>query len=253
MPSSLPPVSVLRRLFMVGAAGVFATWFYFGRNHDSPALPALAKQAEASMVFGPGKWVTPRPEASPAPSLNAAEATLLLADSGDLIIDAGLLKVLNFYLVENAGTDTWQRLANDLRGRLPDRALGQAIAIAQRYREYLVQYDRLLAAQNLAQAADLGRLRTWAQQRHALRQRLLGDAVALAWYDNDEANLTQAIDELEQRASGQVQEQSLVDPRYAPSAEQTRRQAEAHERHLHEVLLQATRSFASQASRQETS
>ncbi|HEX7645104.1 MAG TPA: hypothetical protein VF472_23120 [Burkholderiaceae bacterium] len=231
---------------LLGAiAGALALWLSLdaGPAGRQAALP-LPSPAGGNAVFGPGKWVEPQQD--DAPSL-AANAGLSLTDEGNLLIDPALLSFFNQHFVEHAGPAAWKQTEGDLRGRLSGHALDQALELAREYQAYVGHYDALLAAQNLNGTADLVRLRGWARQRHALRQRDFGNAVALAWFDNDEANLGTALDELEQRASDAVPDEAVTDPRYGPSQEDRRRMAEAHAAGLQQVLNDAVRSFSSMA------
>ncbi|HEX8955742.1 MAG TPA: hypothetical protein VF798_05685 [Burkholderiaceae bacterium] len=231
---------------LLGAgAGALALWLSLdsGPAERQAALP-LPLPAGGNAVFGPGKWVAPQQD--DAPSL-VADAGLSRTEEGDLLIDPALLSFFNQHFVEHAGPAAWKQTERDLRGRLSGHALDQALELAREYQGYVGDYDALLAAQNLSGTADLVRLRGWARQRHLLRQRDFGNAVALAWFDNDEANLGTALDELEQRASGAVPEEAVTDARYGPSAEDRRRTAEAHAAGLRQILNDAVRSFGSMA------
>lgn len=228
--------------FLGAAAGALLLW----RCSDGgPARQQtlLPHSNPDNAVFGPGKWVRPQDE---SPALTA-DAVLSRTDEGDLLIDPALLSFFNQHFVQHPGPAAWEQTERDLRGKLSGAALDQALGLAYAYRRYVDDYDSLLAAQNLNGTSDLARLHGWAQQRHALRQREFGNAVALAWFDNDEANLAAALDELERRAAGAVTEESVTDPRHGPSAEEKRRMAGAHAERVQQILDDAVRSFASLA------
>ena len=235
MQFRLPVIALL-------AAGTGALALWMGPDSGPAQRRSPLPQKPAAEVFGPGAWVAPQQDDA-APAI--ADPALSLTADGDLLIDPALLHFLDLRFAERPGTRAIDLVERDLRTSLSGKALAQALELAHAYPRYITQYDALLAAQNLNGMADLARLRGWAQQRHQLRQRIFGNAVALAWFDNDEANLATAIDELEQRAAGAVAEETVTDPRYGPSAELRRIAAEAHAARLRHIVDAATRGFSS--------
>jgi len=243
MPARLPLAALL------GIAAVaLALWLNQGSAPTGRQAEPAPPEGSAG-VFGPGKWVAPPQNDVPA---LVADAVLSQTDEGELLIDPALLAFFNQHFVEHPGAAAWQQTEHDLRGRLSGHVLEQALALAHQYQGYVGDYDTLLAAQNLGGAPDLARLRGWARQRHLLRQRSFGDAVALAWFDNDEANFATAIDELEQRAAGLSTAESVTDPVtdpiYGPSMEQRRRTAQDHATEIEQRVAAAVRSFGSGAA-----
>lgn len=234
MPMRFPPAMVLSFAALGGVGALLCSW-WLGGEPDGAQAPARPGPVAAQAVFGPGLLAPRQADFQPA-----TDAAFSLTDDGDLVVDPALLD----FFQQHTSPAAWNSTEQDLRGRLSGKALEQALEIANNYRRYVGDYDSLLAAQNLGGTADLARLHAWAQQRHLLRQRIFGNAVALAWFDNDEANFNTALNELEQRASGMMDQQSPTDPRYGPSAEDTRRMAAAHEAQLQQVVRKAMRPLA---------
>ena len=130
---------------------------------------------------------------------------LTVTDRQTLVVDTALLDVFNAFLLK-ADADRADQLKAALKSKLPPPAYAEAVQIAERYQAYMRAHDELLAAQHLprfTQAADVDieRVETWRQQRDRLRQRLLGERVTQAWYQNDDARLDQVLQEWRQRAA----------------------------------------------------
>jgi hypothetical protein len=91
-------------------------------------------------------------------------------------------------------------LGDYLKGRLKQPALADAQRIVNDYLVYLQIEEQLLAGERLTQPDPSGltedqvrHLLAWQQQRSQLRQRMLGFAVAQAWYEAEDATCTSAL------------------------------------------------------------
>jgi hypothetical protein len=234
-----------------GAALVLAA-FWLGRG-ESPAVappPPAAVQAPAARVASAANVVA-RDGTSEVP---AFEGVLAITADGRLVPNETLRDVLTYFLLQRAGGDGDAALNNYLGRRLPPPAVAEAMRLAASYRAYMAAHDDLLAAQNLqlqggVTTAALVRLPTWREQRARLRQRWLGNAVALAWYQDDDLQLTQAIDELqrggETPGTAAPQDMAPADgvparpvPHWTNKADQDR-----HAQYLLGVIVKATTSF----------
>jgi hypothetical protein len=171
-------------------------------------------------VFGPGGRV----DVGPSESLNrpAANLPVAIADASfateerELVVNAELLQVFDFFLQAPDGqrADASTALRTFLAERLMAASVTKALQIAADYRSYMMQHDALLAAQNFDRRGlalstlDVGRIKTWLQLRRRLRQSVLGEAVAEAWYQNDDAQLLHVLDQLQQAPNADALDES---------------------------------------------
>ena len=224
-------------LFAAGLTGLFLLWHDAARD----SVPTSAHRHDAMAdhnVFGPGHLPQP---SLPAPSLDSPvdqntalpAGELYATEQQDLIINPALLAVFNFYLLAPDSATSHTPLENYLNSRLPAQAARQAMQIAEQYEHYIGAHDQLLAAQNLmnlpVSALDPNRLDSWQQQRLRLRQRLLGEQLEQVWYQNEEAQLQQALDELRQA-------RLAPQPSFAPADPAALLQ---HTQAMHAVLIKA--------------
>lgn len=263
MHSVLEPKAAKRsRRFVVIAAtavGAALIAFYFGQDEPSQDSVVWAPVPTANAVFGPGAWTETAAEASISnqeESNPAAPGGLAATENQELIVNSALLDVINFFLLERSDGNRANALKSYLKSNLPDPAYREAEQIVGHYQAYMTEHDNLLAAQNLgAQNAamsslDLSRIATWCEQRDRLRKNLLGDKVTEAWYQNDDAQLKQVVDELRQHRDGASQEQGQdsssqyarpmppIAPRWSNVADEVH-----HNLYMREVLAKATTSF----------
>lgn len=122
-----------------------------------------------------------------------------------LVVDTALLNVFNAFLLK-PDDDRANQLRGYLKSKLPPPAYAEAMQLAERYQTYMQVHDELLAAQHLngnmlASTVDVERIAIWREQRDRLRQRLLGDRAVQAWYQNDDAQLDQVLQEWRQRVA----------------------------------------------------
>ena len=198
--------TLLRPLLSIAAVSSLLLLWHNCSQNDAPTSPQRHSEVTDYAVFGPGQMsaqLSTQPvtttnsdvQADQHPSLPLGE--LYATEQQQLIINSALLDVINFYLLAPDFAGQLQPLANYLKLHLPELAARQALQIAQQYQVYIGEHDQLLAAQNLsATTSDLNRISSWQQQRLRLRQRLLGEQLQQAWYQNEEAQLQQALDEL---------------------------------------------------------
>ena len=187
------------------------------------------------------KLLTARtPPAYPDP-----EVQLAVTADQHLVINAALLLAFNHYLIDQAGRGDKDDLLAYLKTTLPARAFDDALPLVDHYVDYMQDHDRQLAMQMPVQAAgrtlDPARVAAWLTQRDQLRQIHLGAVVTQAWYQDDDSQLRQALDELdarEQLASGGTAPSTTPVPHWAdPAAEAQHVQA------LRGLVAEAATSF----------
>ena len=171
---------------------------------DSAPQPAAAPARAASWdgPLGPGAL-----PASSLASTAAGGADLAAAASGEqplvdaagrLAIDPALHHLFDAYLKN--GTPREQELRAYLRGRLAQPALAQAEQLAGDYLRYLQADAGLRANSRIAppdpsgmSVAQVEQMQAWQRQRTQLRERMLGAAVAQAWFGAEDADCSTAL------------------------------------------------------------
>ncbi len=154
-----------------------------------------------------------------------ASSEIALTDNQELIADSALRKVMDSYLLGGGDKGGLQALLDYLNHRLPANAARDAGQLATSYHAYLSAHDQLLAAQSFGATPDLNRLIGWQRQRQQLRDRMLGEKVTQEWFGNEEAYLTQALEEISQRRDGTAPPSTGVDEDQAK-----------HDQHMRQVL-----------------
>ncbi|MYN20609.1 hypothetical protein GTP81_28100 [Rugamonas sp. FT107W] len=206
--------SLHRERYWLGAAvlaGVALVWYW--PAGDSPAPPAPPAAAPVPHdTFGLARWNSGPSQPSELPLDDQLAPSSLSTDaSGNLVVDAPLRVLFEFFLVRGDGADLDARAAQ-LRAHLERQVSGaageQARTLATRYTAYMRAHDELLASQRIALAAgaaptpqQVEQLATWQQQRARLRQSTFGPAIASRWFGADDAELAQAVADLRARAS----------------------------------------------------
>ncbi|APA88411.1 hypothetical protein BJG93_23900 [Paraburkholderia sprentiae WSM5005] len=247
----LGPVCVI----CAAALGLSTGVLYF--RHAAPAAGAATSvvadsennAAPAASVHAPAAQTDNSLRIWPADSRLANG--LAITDSHHLIVNDALHDLIDFFLLEQADDDRADQLKLYLRTRLRPPASEEAVLLAEHYVAYMAAHDELLAAQNLnaqnlsASNVDINRIMTWRQQRDQLRQRMLGDQVEQAWYQNDDSQLTQAIDEWRQRAADQEGVAAFArQPRYPVPHWQNSHDEKLHIQYLLGLLQKAVTSFS---------
>ena len=114
------------------------------------------KTYSATPSFGPGGRIA----ANSIESLNQVSAVVpddvaaasFATDDRELVINAGLLQVFDYFLRQASGANrenSSHALRMFLQERLTTASVTNALQIADNYRSYMMQHDGLLAAQNL--------------------------------------------------------------------------------------------------------
>jgi lipase chaperone LimK len=186
----------------------------------------------------------------------AVPGDLAATEDGKLIINSSLLEVIDYFLLEQPEANRASALTSHLQSKLPAPAFQEAVKLVGQYQAYMAAHDNLLATQSLGvpgwpvQSPDLNRIANWCEQRDRLRRRMLGDQVTQAWYQNEDAQLKQVLDELQQARAGtsDAQDQAAppeAGPRPPIAARWTSIADEVqHNPHMQDVLGRATASFS---------
>jgi lipase chaperone LimK len=177
----------------------------------APALVRIDANDGWRAPIGPGTLSV----ANPLAGIGGGAPTGRLSPSivgpdGQLLINLELKQLFDDFLLRGqagAMTARIERLRASLDATLPPAARAQALALVPSYVDYLTAHDALLARQQLklapGAALDAGyveRLANWQSQRARLRQSTLPAAATQAWFTDDDAQLSDAIDALRARA-----------------------------------------------------
>jgi hypothetical protein len=172
--------------------------------HDSAPPPAAATPAAAASWDGPlGPGALPASssagggDAFAARSISGGEQPLVDA-TGRLSIDPALHRLYDGYLKNSAPRE--RELRALLARRLAQPALAQAETLAGDYLRYLQAEAALRANTRIAppdpsglSAGQVEQMMAWQQQRSQLRERMLGAAVAQAWFGTEDADCRTAL------------------------------------------------------------
>jgi hypothetical protein len=181
---------------------------------DSKAVVGLA--CVVAVAIGAGSVVWPGggnapPAAAPAappagwhapigPGLLPADADgpALTDGAGNLRIDSGLRTLFDSYLK----TGRAAQLHAWLDSHLAPPARGQAAELVDAYARYLRAEGELRAQARLARPdpagmsdAQAAQMLAWQQERAGLRDRMLGTAVAQAWFGTDDGECRSALED----------------------------------------------------------
>jgi lipase chaperone LimK len=173
-----------------GAIGVVVL-----REGATPATTSATTPARAASwdgPLGPGAL-------APAPAVGLAQDEPPLVDAaGRLALDPALHRLFDSYL--KSGVPREQELHAYLKRRLQPPALAQAQSLAGDYLRYLRAEEALRASQGLKppdpaglNQAQVEQMLAWQRQRAQLRERMLGTAVAQAWFGREDADCTTAL------------------------------------------------------------
>jgi len=229
-----------------------AIWCFATQAPDEPP-PEFRQALTTTTVFGPGAWVQPSPNASPSQHILFGPALAPSVDAnGNLLVDTVLRDAIEFFLLEQTGSDGMVALRSYMASRLPPAASNDAVRIAEQYGVYMQRHDRQIASQNFSNDGppDTSRIATWLQQRTRLRHEVLGDAATQAWYQNEDAQLQQALGEFKQRSAEDMPYAAPVPAEDGmPVVPHWRNPADAlqHEQYIIGLLRDATHSFDARA------
>jgi hypothetical protein len=242
--------SVLDSKLTIGAAGVFAiavgvaAVVYWQR----PAVPVIAKQAPSARAWdgpiGPGVLNGPVREGALGidPQL-ARDPHLVVDPAGHLVPDLALRTLVESSIGKLKGAPRQAALA-DLRAfmgaHLKGPAVQEADTIVTAYAGYLDAEELQRARERFSVPDPAGlterevdHLLAWQRQRAQLRERLLGYAVAKAWYEAEDADCAAALQEW-RKQSAPVGEGEDAD------------QVELHQRRIHGPALEERRNYNAQ-------
>lgn len=254
-PPASRQIASARRWPWIAAAGALLALAAFYCQPDAPAPAALTRQAPAQAAFAPGPGVlTDAAMAEPMDDIGSHGALEVTPDQR-LLPNAALRDVLDYFLLARADAAAKLALHDYLRRKIAPGAVADAMRIADTYLAYMKEHDALLAAHNLrlqganVTRSDLARLAIWRTQRERLRQRSLGQQLVQAWYQDDDLQTLQAIDELqrtgEDPAIAQTQQAGMGNatpfrpvPRWNNPADEER-----HHSYLLDVITRAITSF----------
>ncbi|MFZ6757422.1 hypothetical protein ACO0K9_09370 [Undibacterium sp. Ji50W] len=236
---------------------------YFWQEEPEEITPIRAKANLSTMVFGPGQTTPPANtvDTSFSPSDSRLLPNGLTTENQQLVVNSGLLEVIHFFLLEQMSADRAGALRSHLKSALPPPAYTEAMLIVEHYQAYMKAHDELLAAHNFGGTGkdvnlqDVRRISTWRDQRDRLRLGFLGETVVHAWYQNDDAQLDQILNELTQLKDNSIQEQNPNAPSTdeqpaipRPPTWSNKNDELRHDHYMQWVLGKAIRSFSSWAN-----
>jgi lipase chaperone LimK len=174
------------------AGGMGVVWLRDGATPATSSATTPARAASWDGPLGPGAL-------APAPAVERAQDEPPLVDAaGRLAPDPALHRLFDSYL--RSGVPREQALRAYLKRRLQPPALAQAESLAGDYLRYLRAEAALRAGQGLKPPDPAGlnqvqveQMLAWQRQRAQLRERMLGTAVAQAWFGNEDAACTAAL------------------------------------------------------------
>lgn len=223
---------------------VMAVW-HWQRVAAPEAAPAAPLTRTWDGPVGPGlvRGAVPEFPALGANLAAAAQPGLETDAGGHLVAGLALRKLMDSYLVPGGASGRRAR-AEELRAflkrKLAAPAAGEADRIVTEYLGYLEAEDRALARERFSAPAaaalserDIERLLAWQEQRAQQRQRLLGAALAQAWFEADDS-----------RCEAILHDWQLQHVALAPGEELD--QAELRERRLRGPALEARRDADAQ-------
>ena len=237
-----------RHALSLCAAAAFAAVIGLSIGVLATRLPEPENAAAAAPRTSSAVVIPPAPRTTPI-TTSAAEGNgpaLTITGQQTLVVDTALLNVFNTFLLKPDG-DRAEQLAVYLKSKLPPTALAEALQLAERYQAYVQAHDELLAAQHLngniqVATVDIDRIAIWREQRDRLRQRVLGDRVVQAWYQNDDAQLDQVLQEWQQRVAD-AQGANLQGERYPVPHWSDPAQEEKHREYMLGVLRGVVRGY----------
>ncbi|ALK98914.1 hypothetical protein AB595_01380 [Massilia sp. WF1] len=192
---------------MVCAAGIaigVTAAFWLQDSAAPPARPAPAAASAWDGAIGPGALAAPASAPGSSAGMAAPGEPTLVDAGGRLLIGLPLRQLIESYIVKTGAASTRQAGAAELRAylrqRLKQPALAQAEGLVGDYLRYLDAERGLRAQLRIAppgegalDAAQVGQMEAWLQQRAQLRERMLGTAVAQAWFAAEDGECSAAL------------------------------------------------------------
>jgi hypothetical protein len=225
----------------LGAGGV--VWMQRPALRPPALAPAPARAASGwDGAIGPGA-LPAAPAGAPAPFTAGIGEPSLADAGGQLRIDLRLRSTFDGYL--NKSTPAQReagaaQLHAYLTSRLARPALDQAETLADAYLRYLQAEEALRARERFTRPdaaglteAQVDQMLAWQQQRAGLRERMLGTAVAQAWFGTDDAGCRTALADW----------RKMQAPADSPEVNSNELRA----RRLHGAVLQARRNEQAQS------
>ena len=213
------------------------------------AAPSAAIPADRPLAQDPAAKASVRAASLRAAPPRSADPEDQLAVDGfqHLIVNEALRATFDHYLLGHAGAGDKAELLAELRLRLPGPAFDAASLLLDRYIRYMQVHDAQLAARwSFAPLPDdLASLAGWLAQREQLRQSLLGVEATRAWFQNSNAQIQQALDELAQRQQGSASA-GVAGSAPVPHWESATAEA-AHVADLQQLLRSAVTSYRAQS------
>lgn len=240
----------------IAGVSVIAAVVFWQSSGKDDSQEAAAEHKASTDVFGPGVLSNTDDHGSlshqetPVAQATEVPGRLIVEPNQQLVLDPGLLEIINYFLLEQTGSNQVAALQKYLKSKLPPPAYAQATTIVEHYRTYMKAHDGLLQGQNFgaediaSRTHNIERLLTWREQRNRLRTDTLGADLVRAWYQNDDAELNEVLQELQQRnqATGTTEDgRSLRDANGDP----------AHEQDMQQILNRATQSYAALAKEKQ--
>ena len=187
----------------VSAATMAATWYWMGAQTAAPADVPAPRTAAWDGPIGPGQVRAEAPEAAAPATVDGTGLTVDAA--GRLVPDRALLALIDGAVLRG---DTAAAAVDELRTmfktRLPEKAAQDGQRILNDYLQYLRM--RQGARARLAPLeggglsdADVATLLAWQSEQALLRERMLGAALAKAWFGQSDSRCANELRELRQR------------------------------------------------------
>jgi hypothetical protein len=204
--------SLLDSKLAIGAAGAGAMLLgvlavlHFQRADLAPRAAAPAQSASAwDNPIGPGMLggaVREPPMLGIDPQL-ARDPHLALDRGGHLVPDLALHTLVDSFLGNSTGAERKAKAAElraFLNGKLQAPAAQDAQRIVSDYLAYLDTEEQLRAHERFTHPdpsgltdAEVAQLLAYQRQRTQLRERMLGNAVAQAWFESDDSTCANAL------------------------------------------------------------
>jgi hypothetical protein len=167
------------------------------------AAPAPAAQWDGAI--GPGMLSGPLRDMPALEALAMRDTKIAVDAAGHLVPDRALRSLMDEFLVKGKQSERQAmeaQLRVFLRGRLSQPAAGEADRLVTDYLAYMNMEQQMLSRERFTQPDPSGlseeqikHLLAWQKQRAELRQRMLGTAAASAWFDAEDGDCANALND----------------------------------------------------------